>query len=446
MSTTLTARPVSSVDINTRVEAVDWATASTHLDSYGWAMLKTLLTADECESIAGLYEDDRRFRSHVVMARHGFGRGEYKYFAYPLPDIVAELRTALYPRLAPIANHWNESMSIDVRFPDGLAEFIGRCHKAGQTRPTPLLLQYAAGDFNALHQDLYGEHVFPLQMTILLSEPEKDFDRRRVRVDRATAPDAIAGRGGAAPSGRRRGLRGARSSGARDAWHLSRQNEARGEPAALRPSPHRGRDLSRREMIRDLFEEDARDVRLAPGAMLLGGFAQPFEAPCVTALRRIVEVAPFRHMVTPGGHRMSVAMTNCGTAGWVTDRTGYRYDSHDPQTGRPWPAMPGVFADLAAQAAARAGFDGFAPDACLINRYEPGARLSLHQDKDERDFSAPIVSVSLGLPAVFLLGGLRRARPAAAASRCLMATWSSGAVPPAFAITASCRSGRDTTP
>jgi DNA oxidative demethylase len=164
-------------------------------------------------------------------------------------------------------------------------------------------------------------------------------------------------------------------------------------------------------MIRDLFEEDMRDVRLAPGAMLLRGFAEPFEASCVTALRRIVEVAPFRHMVTPGGHRMSVAMTNCGTAGWVTDRTGYRYDSHDPQTGRPWPAMPGVFADLAAQAAARAGFEGFAPDACLINRYEPGARLSLHQDKDERDLSAPIVSVSLGLPAVFLLGGRRRADP-----------------------------------
>ena len=175
MNTTLTARPVSSVDINTRVEAVDWASVSTHLDGYGWAMLKTLLTADECESIAALYEDDRRFRSRVVMASHGFGRGEYKYFAYPLPDTVAALRAALYPRLAPIANRWNESMSIDVRFPDGLAEFIRRCHKAGQTRPTPLLLQYGAGDFNALHQDVYGEHVFPLQTTILLSEPEKDF-------------------------------------------------------------------------------------------------------------------------------------------------------------------------------------------------------------------------------------------------------------------------------
>ncbi len=174
MSTTITARP-SAVGIDTRVEAVDWASISTHLDGYGWAIFRKLLTADECETIAGLYDDDRRFRSHVVMARHGFGRGEYKYFAYPLPEIVAELRTALYPRLTPIANRWNESMGIDVRYPEAHAEFIKRCHKAGQRRPTPLLLQYATGDYNALHQDLYGEHVFPLQVTILLSEPEKDF-------------------------------------------------------------------------------------------------------------------------------------------------------------------------------------------------------------------------------------------------------------------------------
>src|SRR5262249_18479428 len=197
--------------------------------------------------------------------------------------------------------------------------------------------------------------------------------------------------------------------GARDAWHLSCQNAARGKPAAIRPSPHRGRDLSRREMICDLFEVDVQAVRLAPGAMLLGGFALRFEAASITALRRVVEVAPFRPMVPPGVPRKAVALANCGAAGWVTDRTGYRYDSHDPQTGRRWPAMPDVFADLAAEAAARAGFERFAPDACLINRYEPGARLSPHQDKDERDFSAPIVSVSLGLPVVFLLGGLRRA-------------------------------------
>jgi len=162
-------------------------------------------------------------------------------------------------------------------------------------------------------------------------------------------------------------------------------------------------------MIGDLFEADGADLQLEPGAMVLGGFAQRFEAPCVAALRQVVEIAPFRHMVTPGGHRMSVAMTNCGAVGWVSARTGYRYEGYDPETGRPWPAMPEVFADLAVEAAARAGFDGFAPDACLVNRYEPGAKLSLHQDRDERDLSAPIVSVSLGLPAVFLFGGLRRA-------------------------------------
>jgi hypothetical protein len=177
MSTPAQAKQSSSLakTIETRLEAFDWASVSVHLDAYGWAMFRHLLTADECETIAGLYVDDRHFRSHVVMARHGFGRGEYKYFAYPLPDIIARLRTSMYTRLASIANRWNESMRIDVRYPDAHADFIQRCHKAGQTRPTPLLLQYAAGDYNALHQDLYGEHVFPLQVATLLSEPEKDF-------------------------------------------------------------------------------------------------------------------------------------------------------------------------------------------------------------------------------------------------------------------------------
>lgn len=162
-------------------------------------------------------------------------------------------------------------------------------------------------------------------------------------------------------------------------------------------------------MIPGLFDAEPRDVPLAPGAVLLSGFARPFEAPLIAALQGVAKRAPFRHMLTPGGRRMSAAMTNCGSAGWVTDRTGYRYDARDPESGRPWPPMPEVFADLARRAAARAGFEGFAPDGCLINRYEPGARLSLHQDRNERDFGAPIVSVSLGLPAVFLFGGTRRA-------------------------------------
>jgi alkylated DNA repair protein (DNA oxidative demethylase) len=147
---------------------------------------------------------------------------------------------------------------------------------------------------------------------------------------------------------------------------------------------------------------------MAEGAVLLRGFAKPVEGDLIADLRDIVELAPFRHMLTPGGHKMSVAMTNCGGLGWVADRTGYRYDANDPETGKPWPAMPPSFRDLAGQAAARAGFGGFSPDACLINRYQPGARMSLHQDKDEDDFGAPIVSVSLGLPAIFLFGGLRR--------------------------------------
>jgi DNA oxidative demethylase len=147
---------------------------------------------------------------------------------------------------------------------------------------------------------------------------------------------------------------------------------------------------------------------IAEGAVLLRGFATPFEDELIAALRDIAEQAPFRHMSTPGGHQMSVAMTNCGDAGWVTDRAGYRYDGADPQSGKPWPAMPSSFQKLAADAAAEAGFAGFAPDACLINRYEPGARMSLHQDRDEHDFAAPIVSVSLGLPAIFLFGGLQR--------------------------------------
>jgi uncharacterized protein len=145
------------------------------LDAQGWALLEGLLSAAECSAIAGHYGNDEHFRSHVIMARHGFGRGEYKYFRYPLPHTVERLRTELYPQLAPIANRWNEAMGIDVRYPGTHADFIARCHAAGQARPTPLLLQYGEGDFNALHQDLYGELAFPLQVAILLSEPQRDF-------------------------------------------------------------------------------------------------------------------------------------------------------------------------------------------------------------------------------------------------------------------------------
>lgn len=171
-----TARKIQSAsDIAARVEAIDWAQATAELDAQGCAVLRGLLTPDECTALAAMYPDDGQFRSRVVMGRHGFGRGEYKYFAYPLPDLIAELRPALYGRLAGIANRWNESMGIDIRYPAAHAAFLKRCHDAGQTRPTPLLLQYEAGDYNCLHQDLYGEHVFPLQVAILLSEPGRDF-------------------------------------------------------------------------------------------------------------------------------------------------------------------------------------------------------------------------------------------------------------------------------
>lgn len=159
----------------------------------------------------------------------------------------------------------------------------------------------------------------------------------------------------------------------------------------------------------DLFDDAGPwQETIAPGAVVLRAFARDREAAIASALREIEAQAPFRHMVTPGGFRMSVAMTNCGALGWVTDRSGYRYQSIDPQSGRPWPAIPLALATTAQEAAAAAGYPGFVPDACLVNRYEAGARMSLHQDRNERDFAQPIVSVSLGLPAVFLFGGMRR--------------------------------------
>jgi uncharacterized protein len=158
-----------------RVDAIDWQRVADDLGAQGCAVTERLLTPGECRAIAALYGDDDRFRSRVVMARHGFGQGEYKYFAYPLPAPIGELRSALYPRLAPIANRWNERIGVNLRYPAKHAAFLELCHKAGQLRPTPLLLQYGPGDYNCLHQDLYGALAFPLQVSILLSEPGRDF-------------------------------------------------------------------------------------------------------------------------------------------------------------------------------------------------------------------------------------------------------------------------------
>ncbi len=158
-----------------RIAALDWPRIATDLDAYGCAVVQAVLSPLECVALAEIYAVDERFRSRIVMARHGFGRGEYKYFAHPLPDIVASLRGALYPPLARIANRWNAALGIEVRYPQEHMAFLERCHRAGQTRPTPLLLHYGEGDYNCLHQDLYGEHVFPLQATFLLSVPGQDF-------------------------------------------------------------------------------------------------------------------------------------------------------------------------------------------------------------------------------------------------------------------------------
>jgi hypothetical protein len=166
---------VAASAIAERVAALDWTALAGELDAHGCAVIGPLLMPEECEELAATYPAEAPFRSRVIMARHGFGRGEYKYFAYPLPDLVAGLRTALYPPLAEVANRWNAAMGLEVRYPSDHSTYLNRCHKAGQPKPTPLLLQYGPGDYNCLHQDLYGEHVFPLQATVLLSRPGDDF-------------------------------------------------------------------------------------------------------------------------------------------------------------------------------------------------------------------------------------------------------------------------------
>ncbi|WP_338801907.1 2OG-Fe(II) oxygenase [Pseudomonas sp. RSB 5.4] len=165
----------ASLDNVTTLNSCDWASIERSLEAHGNVLLPGLLTAGQCATLAALYPLEEGYRSRIVMARHGFGRGEYKYFAYPLPPLLDQLRHAIYSRLAPIANRWNLKLGIDVQYPRDLAVFLKRCHEAGQTRPTPLILKYGEGDYNCLHQDLYGEHVFPLQVAILLSEPGKDF-------------------------------------------------------------------------------------------------------------------------------------------------------------------------------------------------------------------------------------------------------------------------------
>jgi uncharacterized protein len=164
-----------TTDIATRIGALDWSDIEMQLDHVGSAIAPGLLTPEECAALAARYDDEATFRSRVVMERYGFGRGEYKYFAYPLPDAIAALRESAYPHLAPIANRWNDVLGIETRYPREHAAFVDRCHRAGQTRPTPLLLRYVPGDYNCLHQDLYGEHVFPIQMAVLLSAPSRDF-------------------------------------------------------------------------------------------------------------------------------------------------------------------------------------------------------------------------------------------------------------------------------
>jgi hypothetical protein len=167
-----TERDESAIE---RLETVDWDRIGADLDAQGWALLPALLGPEACAEAAGWWDEEKRFRSRVVMARHGFGRGEYRYLSYPLPDPVAALRTALYPRLAEVANRWSEALGAEIRFPEHHADFLARCRAAGQAKPTPLILRYGPGDYNCLHQDLYGEHVFPLQAAILLSRPGADF-------------------------------------------------------------------------------------------------------------------------------------------------------------------------------------------------------------------------------------------------------------------------------
>jgi hypothetical protein len=216
-----------------RIAALAWSDLAAELDAHACAITGRVLAPEECDSLAAAYGSDDLFRSRIVMAQHGFGRGEYKYFGYPLPEVVAALRAALHPPLAIIANRWNEAMGVATRYPEDHVAFLRRCHRAGQTRPTPLLLQYESGDYNCLHQDLYGEHVFPLQVAFLLSDPGKDFTGGQFVLTEQRPRMQVARRGGSAGPGRRRDLPGSPSARARHARHLSGDRAPRRQPVAL---------------------------------------------------------------------------------------------------------------------------------------------------------------------------------------------------------------------
>ena len=223
-----------------RIAGYDWRELSAELSKYGCAIIKGLLSHEECQQMASLYLQEGHFRSHIRMAQHGFGKGEYRYFKYPLPDLLDRLRTALYPRLAAVANDWNERMGIDQRYPARHSELLKLCHDAGQTKPTPLLLQYVPGDFNCLHQDLYGELAFPLQVAILLSEPGRDFTGGEFCPGRTASAHAKPSRSCAPQARRRRCLRGSQSASSGQQRELPCQPTARCGSSTLRSATYSG--------------------------------------------------------------------------------------------------------------------------------------------------------------------------------------------------------------
>ena len=265
------------------LDALDWSGIERDLDAYGSAVAPKLISAETCRELAALYPDDGRFRSRVVMAKHGFGRGEYKYFAEPLPEPIVALRRGFYAKLAPIADRWNEAMGIAVRYPAEHEAFRARCHAAGQTRPTPLLLRYGPGDYNCLHQDVYGEHLFPLQLAILLSEPGRDFaggefvlTEQRPRMQ--SRAEVVSLR-----PGRRGDLRRARAACSGDAGALSRQPAPRGEPHQERRALHPWHHLPRRGVTFSPLRSKEREAPRAAAAYPKAVNIDSGEPPCLSA-------------------------------------------------------------------------------------------------------------------------------------------------------------------